>query len=120
MPVLKKYKIDVIEGEAKLLPNSQVEINGDTHEASDILLCTGSSPAIPPIPEWNLIMWLIQAESWKENLYPIIWWSLGGGVIGCEFACMHASVGVPVTVLEAMPEICPNLDAEFPRACVKV
>ena len=35
-----------------------------------------------------------------------------GGVIGCEFACMYASVGVQVTVLEAMPEICPNLDAE--------
>jgi pyruvate/2-oxoglutarate dehydrogenase complex dihydrolipoamide dehydrogenase (E3) component len=33
-------------------------------------------------------------------------------VIGCEFACMYASVDVPVTVLEAMPEICPNLDAE--------
>ena len=36
-----------------------------------------------------------------------------GGVIGCEFACMYASVDVPVTVLEAMPEICPNLDSEI-------
>jgi len=38
---------------------------------------------------------------------------VGGGVIGCEFACVYASVGVPVTVLEAMPEICPNLDSEI-------
>ena len=48
--LMKKYKVDVVEGEAKLLPNSRVEINGETHEATDILLCTGSSPAIPPIP----------------------------------------------------------------------
>ena len=110
--LMKKYKVDVVEGEAKLLPNSQVEINGETHEATDILLCTGSSPAIPPIPGVELdhvvdSTGILERESLPNHLVVV-----GGGVIGCEFACMHASVGVPVTVLEAMPEICPNLDAE--------
>ena len=110
--LMKKYKIEVVEGEAKLLPNSQVEINGDTHEAADILLCTGSSPAIPPIPGVELdhvvdSSGILERESLPDHLVVV-----GGGVIGCEFACMHASVGVPVTVLEAMPEICPNLDAD--------
>ena len=57
-------------------------------------------------------MWLIQVESWERESLPDHLVVVGGGVIGCEFACMHASVGVPVTVLEAMPEICPDLDAE--------
>ena len=110
--LMKKYKVDVIEGEAKLHPNSQVEINGETHEATDILLCTGSSPAIPPIPGVELdhvvdSTGILERESLPNHLVVV-----GGGVIGCEFACMHASVGVAVTVLEAMPEICPNLDAE--------
>ena len=110
--LMKKYKVDVVEGEAKLLLNSQVEINGETHEATDILLCTGSSPAIPPIPGVELdhvvdSTGILERESLPNHLVVV-----GGGVIGCEFACMHASVGVPVTVLEAMPEICPNLDAE--------
>ena len=110
--LMKKYKVDVVEGEAKLLPNSKVEINGDTYEATDILLCTGSSPAIPPIPGVDLdhvvdSTGILERESLPNHLVVV-----GGGVIGCEFACMHASVGVPVTVLEAMPEICPNLDAE--------
>lgn len=110
--LMKKYKIEVVEGEAKLLPNSQVEINGDTHDAADILLCTGSSPAIPPIPGVELdhvvdSSGILERESLPDHLVVV-----GGGVIGCEFACMHASVGVPVTVLEAMPEICPNLDAD--------
>ena len=110
--LMKKYKVDVVEGEAKLLPNSKVEINGDTYEATDILLCTGSSPAIPPIPGVDLdhvvdSTGILERESLPNHLVVV-----GGGVIGCEFACMHASVGVPVTVLEAMPEICPNLDGE--------
>ena len=52
--LMKKYRVDVIEGEAKLLPNCQLEINGNTHEATDILLCTGSSPAIPPMSGGDL------------------------------------------------------------------
>ena len=52
--LMKKYIVEVVEGEAKLLPNSHVEISGEIHEATDILLCTGSSPAIPPIPGVDL------------------------------------------------------------------
>jgi dihydrolipoamide dehydrogenase len=41
---------------------------------------------------------------------------VGGGVIGVEFACFFASVGVPVTVVEALPEICPGIDED----CTKI
>ena len=51
---------------------------------------------------------ILNRETLPERLIIV-----GGGVIGCEFACMYASVGVPVTVLEAMPEICPNLDKDI-------
>ena len=110
--LMKKYKVDVVEGEAKLLPNFQIEIERESHEATDILLCTGSSPAIPPIPGVDLehvvdSTGILDRESLPNHLVVV-----GGGVIGCEFACMYASVGVQVTVLEAMPEICPNLDPE--------
>ena len=110
--LMKKYKVDIVEGEAKLLPNFPIEIEGETHEATDILLCTGSSPAIPPIPGVDLehvvdSTGILDRETLPNHLVVV-----GGGVIGCEFACMYASVGVQVTVLEAMPEICPNLDPE--------
>ena len=110
--LMKKYKVDVVEGEAKLLPNSQVEINGEIHEATDILLCTGSSPAIPPIPGVDLEHVVDSSGILLRETLPNLLVVVGGGVIGCEFACMYASVGVQVTVLEAMPEICPNLDPE--------
>ena len=110
--LMKKYRVDVIEGEAKLLPNCQLEINGITHEATDILLCTGSSPAIPPISGVDLEHVVDSTGILEREVLPNHLVVVGGGVIGCEFACMYASVGVKVTVLEAMSEICPNLDSE--------
>ena len=111
--LMKKYKVEVVEGEAKLLPNSHVEISGEIHEATDILLCTGSSPAIPPIPGVDLENVVDSSGILIRETLPNHLVVVGGGVIGCEFACMYASVGVPVTVLEAMPQICPNLDTEI-------
>lgn len=110
--LMKKYKVDVVEGEATLLPGLAISINGETHEADNVLLCTGSSPAMPPIPGIDSEQVvdstaILNCETLPDHLIIV-----GGGAIGCEFACMYASVGVPVTVLEAMPEICPNLDAE--------
>ena len=111
--LMKKHKVDVVEGEATLLPGLAVSINGETHEADNVLLCTGSSPSVPPIPgidSGHVVdsTGILNRESLPDHLIIV-----GGGVIGCEFACMYASVGVPVTVLEAMPEICLNLDAEI-------
>jgi dihydrolipoamide dehydrogenase len=110
--LMKKHKVDVVEGEATLLPGLAVSINGETHEADNILLCTGSSPSVPPIPGIDSehvvdSTGILNRETLPDHLIIV-----GGGVIGCEFACMYASVDVPVTVLEAMPEICPNIDPE--------
>ena len=111
--LMKKYKVDVVEGEATLLPGLTISINGETHEADNILLCTGSSPAMPPIPGIDSEQVVDSTGILNRETLPDHLIIVGGGVIGCEFACMYASVGVPVTVLEAMPEICPNLDADI-------
>ena len=111
--LMKKHKVDVVEGEATLLPGLAISINGETHEADNILLCTGSSPAMPPIPGIDSEQVVDSTGILNRETLPDHLIIVGGGVIGCEFACMYASVGVPVTVLEAMPEICPNLDADI-------
>ena len=110
--LMKKYKVDVVEGEASLKPNRKIEINGEEHEADHILICTGSSPAVPPIPGIDQDHVVDSTGILNRETLPNRLIVVGGGVIGCEFACMYASVDVPVTVLEAMPEICPNLDGE--------
>ena len=87
--------------------------NGETYEAENLLICTGSTNFVPPIPGikdnpavWDSTDALAATELPKSIII------VGGGVIGMEFATLYHELGVPVTVIEAMPTILPNLDQE--------
>ncbi len=90
-----------------------VSCNGETYEAENLMICTGSTNFVPPIPGikdnpavWDSTDALAAAELPKSIII------VGGGVIGIEFATLYHELGVPVTVIEAMPTILPNLDPE--------
>ena len=113
--LMKKSKVEVVFGQATLSEGRKVTVDGETHEADNILICTGSSPTLPPIPGVdgdNVVdsTGILELEELPASLVVI-----GGGIIGCEFACFFGSVGIPVTVLEALPEICPTLDSDLAR-----
>ena len=110
----------VVNGFAKILPSLQggdggrlIQCNGQLYEAQYIMICTGSTNFVPPIPGikdnpavWDSTDALAAAELPKSIII------VGGGVIGMEFATLYHELGVPVTVIEAMPTILPNLDPE--------
>ena len=90
-----------------------LQCNGETYEAENLMICTGSTNFVPPIPGikdnpaiWDSTDALAAAELPKSIII------VGGGVIGMEFATLYHELGVPVTVIEAMPTILPNLDPE--------
>ncbi len=90
-----------------------IECNGETYEAENLMICTGSTNFVPPIPGikdnpavWDSTDALAATELPKSIII------VGGGVIGMEFATLYHELGVPVTVIEAMPTILPNLDPE--------
>ena len=107
----------VVNGVAKVLDNIRqvwrIECNGKTYEAENLLICTGSMNFVPPIPgiKDNPAIWdstdALAATELPESIVIV-----GGGVIGMEFATLYHELGVPVTVIEAMPTILPNLDQE--------
>lgn len=90
-----------------------IEADGQQYEAENLLICTGSSNFVPPIPgiKDNEAVWdsttALDAKSLTKSIIIV-----GGGVIGMEFATLYHELGVPVTVIEAMPTILPNLDQE--------
>lgn len=91
-----------------------VSCNGATYEAENLLICTGSTNFVPPIPgiKENEYVWdSTDALAATELPKSII--IVGGGVIGMEFATLYHELGVPVTVIEAMPTILPNLDQDI-------
>ena len=90
-----------------------ISCNGETYEAENLMICTGSTNFVPPIPGihdnpavWDSTDALAATELPKSIII------VGGGVIGMEFATLYHELGVPVTVIEALPTILPNLDSE--------
>ena len=87
-----------------------------TYTARNILICTGSEAAVPPIPGLreglgNAVVTnreILALEEQPESLVVI-----GGGVIGMEFASFFNSIGTKVTVVEMLPKILGPLDDEI-------
>lgn len=105
----------------------EVQMQEGQHEsltASHVLIATGSAPAALPIPGFELPGVLdsdkvldgnrlgagILAESGSGSGGIIM---IGGGVIGMELATVYSNLEIPVTVLEAMDRILPNMDKEI-------
>ena len=90
-----------------------ITCNGETYEAENLLICTGSTNFVPPIQgiKDNPVVWdSTDALAATELPKSII--IIGGGVIGMEFATLYHELGVHVTVIEALPNILPNLDQD--------
>jgi dihydrolipoamide dehydrogenase len=85
-----------------------------TITADKIILATGSSPI--RIPGWggadtSVVCTSDEAVHWPHLPKRLL--IVGGGVIGCEFACMMRAFGVAVTVVELLPHLLPGLDTEL-------
>jgi dihydrolipoamide dehydrogenase len=113
--LMRRHGVEVIRGAGVLRADRSVEVNGGIHSAEHVVIATGSRPARPPIPGLDLpgvvdSTGVLALETLPESVVII-----GGGVIGCEFACLFGSLGIPVTVVEMLPEICPSVDPELAK-----
>ena len=114
---MEHNNVEVVRGEASIVSgNAQViaiECNGEAYEAARLLVCTGSEAFVPPIPgvEGNdAVLTNREILALTEATAGIV--VIGGGVIGMEFASLYNSLGIPVTVIEMLPEILGGLDKE--------
>ena len=87
-----------------------VEAGGSTYTGARLLICTGSSPAIPPIPglKEGLESGLLSLTEAPRRLVVI-----GGGVIGLEMAAYFNSIGSEITVIEMLDHIAGENDREL-------
>ena len=87
-----------------------------TYSARNILVCTGSEAAVPPIPGLreglgDVVVTNREILSLTEQPERLV--VIGGGVIGMEFASFFNSIGTQVTVVEMLPKILGPLDDEI-------
>jgi len=108
----------LVTGEAQVLSRTDEKVvvtcNGTEYEAENLLICTGSTNFVPPIPgiRDNEAVWS-STDALAAKELPVSMLIVGGGVIGMEFATLYHELGIPVTVIEALPQILPNIDGEI-------
>jgi dihydrolipoamide dehydrogenase len=103
--------VDCIQGEARIASPWSVEVNGQTLHTRSIVIATGGSPAVPPIPGLDAIDFLTSDNLWALKELPQKLLVLGGGAIGCELAQAFRRLGSEVTIVEMLPRLLANEDA---------
>ena len=115
--LMKKNKIEVINGYGKIKPNKvvSVEINGteEDFEADNIIIATGGrSRVIDSIPQdGKKIIGYREAMTLKKQPKKMI--IVGSGAIGIEFAYFYNSMGTEVQIIEYMDRILPVEDKDI-------
>src|SRR5438094_9749499 len=103
-----------VRGSGRLAGAGLVSVNGTTYEASRaIVIATGTSAAVPPIPGLDRVKYWTNREAVKVEQLPESLVILGGGAIGVELAQAFARFGVKVTIIEGMNRV---LAMEEPEA----
>src|SRR6267378_1854712 len=103
-----------VRGAGKLAGPGKVSVNGTTYEASRaIVISTGTSPAVPPIPGLDRVRYWTNREAVKVEELPESLIILGGGAIGVELSQVFARFGVKVSIIEGMSRV---LAVEEPEA----
>jgi dihydrolipoamide dehydrogenase len=115
--LMKKNKIDVHMGTAKLTARDTVQVTAADGSlasltAQNIVIATGASVAVPPgwtIDGQKIVTYL---EAILQDKLPKSAVVIGAGAIGVEFATVWSSYGVDVTIVEMLPRLVPLEDEE--------
>lgn len=122
--LIKRNKIDYVEGAAKFLSKNAVEVTSGKGEkrkitASNIIIATGGRPREIPGFEFDEERVLSSTGLLYMKKLPKTLVVMGGGYIGMEFAYVMNAFGVDVTVVEMLPRILPASDDEVVKVVQK-
>jgi dihydrolipoamide dehydrogenase len=112
--LIQSHKAKILKGRAVVTAPHQITIETATTpmqlHADKIILATGSQPIqIPTIPfDGQTVISSKEALALQQIPKSLV--IIGGGVIGCEMACVYAAVGTKVTIVEALSRLIPMED----------
>jgi len=110
--LLKKHKVQVINGWAKIIDGKTVEVGDTRIHCEHLVLATGSTSVnLPILPIGGAIISSTEALTPKSVPKRLI--VVGGGYIGLELGIAYRKLGAEVSVVEAQDRILPAYDAEL-------
>ena len=110
---LEHHKVTRYQGFASFVDANTVEVNGQHLRADVILIATGSHPFRPPLFPFGDPRVFDSDTILKLGAIPKSMLVAGGGVIGCEYACLFAALGLKVTLVEGRDRLLGFLDTEI-------
>ncbi len=118
--LMKKNKIEVIEGFGKIKTGKKVDVTNDKGEvteysADNIIIATGArSRELPNLPQdGKKVIGYRQAMTLPKQPKKMI--VVGSGAIGSEFAHFYNAMGTEVTIVEFLPHLVPLEDEEISK-----
>ena len=110
-----------VRGSGVISGPGRVSVNGTTYAASRaIVIATGTSPSIPPIPGLDRVPYWTNHEAIEADHLPASLTVLGGGAVGLELGQVFARFGVSVTVVEALDRLLPPEEPEAGQTVAEV
>lgn len=126
--LMKKNKIEVINGFGKIKPGKKIDVDGKEYSADHIIIATGArSRELPNLKQdGKKVIGYREAMTLKKQPKSMI--VVGSGAIGVEFAHFYNSMGTEVTIVEFLPNLVPLEDEDvskqfersFKKAGIKV
>ncbi len=111
--LLKKNKVTVVDGEAKLNGPGKVAVGKQSLTAKHIIVATGARPrTLPGLEPDGKLVWSY-FEALVPDTMPKSLLVIGSGAIGIEFASFYRTMGAEVTVVEVLAQVLPVEDAEI-------
>ena len=107
---MARRNVEVIKGHAAFASPNTIRVGDRTLEAKHIVIATGSKPR--PLPTPGAEHMITSDEMLSERELPDSVIFVGGGVISLEFGHVYARVGTGVTILEALPQLLPAMEAD--------
>ena len=123
--LLKKNKIDIIEGLGRLHSNHQVEVTdknnvATVYEAKHIILATGAKARLLPSIKIDGKKIISYKEALSLSQLPTSMLVIGSGAIGMELAYFYHTMGTKVTIVEYMNRLVPQEDEEVSKEIARI
>jgi len=118
--MLKRAGVETISGQARLVARNTVQVGERRIEAANILIATGSRPAVPPVSGIGSARVLDSNTVFGITAIPRRVAIVGGGYIGLEFACFFNEIGSQVAVYEMLPHIASGCDRDISSRLLQI
>jgi dihydrolipoamide dehydrogenase len=118
--LFKANGVEWVKGTGRFADANTIQVEGgEPVSFKQAIVATGSYPLRPPIDGLDSPRCVDSTGLLAQTEVPRRLLVLGGGIIGCEFASIFNRFGTEVTIVEMLPQLIPQEDADASKELAK-